>query len=661
MRVCLWSCLLLLGATAHAQSVVSSEVIGDVPATYDSKYVLSPDGRHIGVVKSSGSRRLVSIDGVDGELFDSIEYVVQPQPGKSGVPMVVFSPDGSRHAYAAKRGGASVVVVDGKTYPEGREFLFSPDSKHFAYVTGAQHGGASVTVALDGTPSPQYRAVRDLRFSDDGKRLVYAALIGNEWHVVADGKPGVGHAQVLDLRLAPSGKHYAYVGITNGEFVPVIDGVVQTNAGRSTSMGTPVLALSEDGRRWGFVSIKQSGNGYAFRAVIDGKPGAACMRIENLQFSPDGKRFAYIGSVGSNVRDLRDVLMVDGKQVGLEYRTIRDLQFSPDSRHFAAFAETDAGNFVLLDGTESEAFTHPVTDFRFSNSGRYAFVGRPKSGNVQQVYVDGKAQAGIDELQKNTMHFSPDGARLVFSAVKRYPEYFTSIDGKIESMNIITNMGPFLWKDPVVFSRDGRHMAFMSTGSPFNLYLDLQPAADGLSYALPTFSADARHFAVAAQPLRAKQWTGYIDGKAFAEFDDIIGASPASWQFTADGKLSVVAMQGGKFRRWIVDPQSSSIDSFAANMSKAGKGGKKSNAGAGATAAGTSGKTAKPGKSAVANGNPVGNLKNDIEGDVKNDVQENTPDPQHEAQSKVDEMGTKTKNSIDKKLKKLKGLFGDKK
>jgi hypothetical protein len=626
MRIAIALLLAAVPIAGLAQTVVSTTPLGEVPTTHDSKYYMSPDGQHVGIVKSRGSRRLVSIDGTEGEPFDSIEYITRSEYAGSpnAASMVVFSPDGKRYAYGARRAGEAFVVVDGKTYPEGREFVFSPDSSRFAYVTGKPGTGA-VSVVLDGTAGPRFNDVRELMFSSDGKRFIYVAHDG-AWKVVVDGKQGPGYGSIVNLQLPQNGSRYAYLVEMNGEFVPVIDGVVQTGVSRGTSLGPPQLRLSADGRRWGFVTMSRTDGGYSERAVVDGKAGEGYLRVEELQFSPDSKRFGYVATTGEP-RNTRTFLVIDGKRVGLEYRSINHLQFSPDGKRFAGLAMSDAGAFVVIDGEESEAFTHQVTDFRFSATGRYAYVGRPKAQGKTQAFVDGKPQGEIDEIMKNTLTFSPDGTRLIYSAVKRYPERLLFFDGKIEPMGI-SSMGTNLWKDPVVFSPNGKHVAFMGNGEgPANLYVDMQPGVAGYHYAMPTFSADGQHFAVAGREPHAKKWSVFVNGKAVTELDDLVQQPPAgTWKFGSDGKLHAVAIQGGQFQRVVVDPQGSSVESFAANMSKSGK---------------TGGASGKSGASQVAGGaNAAGGATSGV------------ADP-------ADAVNKKAKEALDR-LKKLKGILGGK-
>lgn len=98
-----------------------------------------------------------------------------------------FSPDSRRFAYAAKRYGKGIVVIDGKEFPAGLACLagfpvFSANNVHFLYVA-AQSGG-KVSVTMDGKEGDALEAAR--LSSPDGKRFVYVAKDGMVGHVILD-------------------------------------------------------------------------------------------------------------------------------------------------------------------------------------------------------------------------------------------------------------------------------------------------------------------------------------------------------------------------------------------------------------------------------------------------------------------------------------------
>ena len=115
------------------------------------------------------------------------------------VGMPVFSPNGRRLAYYARRVRRYTMVCDGKegpTYKGARWPVFSPDSKRLAYVAVREGKEFVVTDGREGKP---YQAIRSLGFSADGRHLFYVAVpVGSRSPLmVCDGIEGAPHVRIL--------------------------------------------------------------------------------------------------------------------------------------------------------------------------------------------------------------------------------------------------------------------------------------------------------------------------------------------------------------------------------------------------------------------------------------------------------------------------------
>jgi hypothetical protein len=190
--------------------------------------LFSQDGKHTAFVASIGGEHVVVVDGQEGPPFKRLgrtplafapagpttlhsirrgERETLVIGGKEGPPMksfrsLVFSPDGSRHAYAAELDKDRwVVVVDGESFGPGgklgpgderayeslgkRTPLFSPDGSRVAWVGVRETGWVAV---VDGVESRPFDIVMrsTLDFSPDGAHVVYVAARGNDRMIVID-------------------------------------------------------------------------------------------------------------------------------------------------------------------------------------------------------------------------------------------------------------------------------------------------------------------------------------------------------------------------------------------------------------------------------------------------------------------------------------------
>ena len=126
----------------------------------------SPDSRHIVYFARRGEKWLCVLDGAEGKEYDAI--------GHEGYDGPVFSPDSKRIAYLATRGGKYVAVIDGaegKEYNRIQRIVFSPDSKRSAYI--GKRGQISVAV-VDGVEGAEYPDILDpVSFSPDSRHFAY--------------------------------------------------------------------------------------------------------------------------------------------------------------------------------------------------------------------------------------------------------------------------------------------------------------------------------------------------------------------------------------------------------------------------------------------------------------------------------------------------------
>src|ERR1700710_2634672 len=129
------SVLFALNAPAFAAAPKVEEfVVG--PTNAGGIYTTSPSGGHIAYAGMKGTKVFVSVDGVEGPVFDeffgptsqgfynpSKASVMRsstggPNPFATQLP-VIFSNDGAHYAYAGRIGNEYVVIHDGKEIARG--------------------------------------------------------------------------------------------------------------------------------------------------------------------------------------------------------------------------------------------------------------------------------------------------------------------------------------------------------------------------------------------------------------------------------------------------------------------------------------------------------------------------------------------------------------
>jgi hypothetical protein len=278
--------------------------------------------------------------------------------GRNGTAYVIFSPDGTKFAYAKPVAGGIAAVIDGRV---GRAYdtiglvQFSLDSKHAFFV-----GNRALNfVVVDGQEMEGQNAIKNFTFPKEGGRFAYEAYSAQAgFHVVVDGKSSPMFHEIIanTLAFSPDGKHYTYSACTNFSVCQmIVDG-----EGKSIAPLIPFTTRA--------------------RPAIDFPP---------VFFSPDSARmvWGYPKSDGTS----GNVLVINGEEIMHGHGLYEYPGFSPDSKHFATMFWTGHAYSLFVDGKSGAPYedflevNRNVAKFLDSHTFRYLGV---KGGMVYRVVVD---------------------------------------------------------------------------------------------------------------------------------------------------------------------------------------------------------------------------------------------------------------------------------
>ncbi len=326
-------------------------------------FFFSPDGKRLAYwawTPPTKSKMFVVVNGVAGKPYDYVE-LSKPRSGTVPPGEISFSPDSRHMAYRGHRGDEWMVVRDGK-----EEKLYT--EKHNEYENN------------DGTD-----VIADIEWSPDSRHLAYRARRGNKWIVVSDGKEGKLFDWIADddLHFSADSKRLAYLA-ARGEsyFIVVDDGAsVRESTYRPAAAGKRMVRVLQRGEKE--------------LVVLDGRPGKTYDRIfkytgsheTSIHFSPNGRHVAYVAEIGE-----KQLVVLDGKE-GKMYDRVDELRFSPDSSRFAYVATVVSAAkgyqyFVVLDGQEAAPASEPIDQLTFS----------PDSQHLAYVLLHYTTQRGIEGM-----------------------------------------------------------------------------------------------------------------------------------------------------------------------------------------------------------------------------------------------------------------------
>ena len=376
--------------------------------------VLSPDGWHGAYVLRRDGHEWVIINGEPGDAYERV-----------APDSLVFSPDATRIAFAARLGGRWH-VANGEELSEasynavvGSSVRYSPDGKRLAFIatrdkrTFVVDGGAegpafdavvddrlafSATgrlayvgaragrkvVVIDGAESMPFAEASFPVFSGDGNRAAYLASDGARWFVGFDDfarHDVMTGARASTLALSRDGSSFAYA-FRSPEGMRVAVG------NRGGGDAKPVAGEPVDWVFDGSITFSPDGTGLAYavrrgdecHVVVDGKPGPPFHGIVpgTIVFSPDGRRYAYVAEQTTGVGALGRTVVVDGT-AWVPFERVRGVpRFSPDGRHVACVAEHTfrglTGQFVVVDGSPGKAYACVRGDPVFNPDGTHVAV-----------------------------------------------------------------------------------------------------------------------------------------------------------------------------------------------------------------------------------------------------------------------------------------------
>lgn len=383
----------------------------------------------------------------------------QPDPNRLTVESHLRK-DGGGHSFSARE----FILYDFRTFHKDLEFT---RDKKYPVVLRPDHDDLAVVevgdITLLGTgqvlakrrlscrdrqfPKHDGIGLGSVVFSPDSKRLCYAALIGDFWHVVLDDKLGPGYEGIVDMApvFSPDSSRLAYGVKTGGDCAIVVDREMEKSFDGILA-GT--FKFSPDSDRHVYAAKR----GADTVVVLNGRIIDQGAEVSDILFSPDGSSLAYAVRRGTGW-----AVVTRGKR---EKEFICDdflrgsLRFGVDASSLSYVAVKAKKTIVVVNGEESECNERIVKVIFSEDSKRQALVAIRDSRVC--LVVDGREVEGYEDFTFSAFVFSPGGKRWACPAKRGRKWYMLTSDGAMGPYDALLAVTP-------AFSPDSDHLAYLST------------------------------------------------------------------------------------------------------------------------------------------------------------------------------------------------------
>jgi Tol biopolymer transport system component len=416
---------------------------------------------------------------------------------------------------------------------------------------------------------PPEVAFDEIVAAEDGSRVAFVAPRDGDQCMIVNGVKGPAYFEVGTPFISPSGLLVYFAERDHKTYIVIND----KECGPYAELDDHLPTFSPDGKHVAF-TVRQ---GEQWSVVADGRPGKSYDGIVSwkMGFSPDSQHLAYIATRGP-----KHFFVVDGRELGEDNQTdeydVSEISFSPDSRRTAWLVGARGNQAVVVDGVKDRDYLS-VGDITFSEDSRHlAYLAGEKNntGVVTHLVLDGRVVASSPHIENFSL--SRDGKRFAFREIREGKNYAV--------VEVVATECGAVMDDPIIFSPDGKHVAFISDKG---LMVDGQNLGPGGG---PVFSPDSKRLVFARR--RDNKTFVVSDGRESKGYDNLLTdnseylnqafffspdcahlaylavdegkprvvldgteqdsfgrVDPATIRFSADSRhLAYVAQQNGKFR-----------------------------------------------------------------------------------------------------------------
>lgn len=375
----------------------------------------------------------------------------------------------------------STLAIIPDEFREIREITFSKDGRHVAYE--AVVGDKSIVV-LDGKEGKQYDNIFDITFSDDGEKLVYIGRLDNKSFIILNGeeyKREDGH--IRGIAFSPDGNLIAYELYTiPGRRSLLVVGDQIFEDFDSHGSFSESFTFSQDSKKAAWVNrdlSSETGRCGWFRST---KMEAGVKKCVNYYITTIDLNSQKVSPLNGKLYDSIDGLVFSQDGRKLFYHATRGERTTADHSIFHR-------NFFGVNDYETELLNKQGSSpFSINTDGQFVYIAYDDAGNDFLTIGEKEFQLDYNYSLVTAIVLSPDGKRNAFGVQNHIslPDSYMIVDGQKE--RTYTNLGS------PVFSPDSQKVAYFAKldNKQFIVIDGKEKEVSGTAYTAPVFSSDSK-------------------------------------------------------------------------------------------------------------------------------------------------------------------------
>ena len=313
---------------------------------------------------------------------------------------------------------------------------FSPVGRSVAYVVS---DGEKQIMIIGSNESKRYDFVGYQNYSYDGKLIGYVAINGDASQAVISNQENPKNDLVYSgksISFAPNSYKVIYKEADGRKVRYVIDG---SKGNYYDSVDD--LIFSPDGKKFAYKAVKfgyyggESGGTKVVSGIVEGghySEDQSYIGVESIKFSPDSKNLYYEAYRETEYPQQESTIVINGNE-GKWYTSINGFVVGKDNK-LGFIAKQGNESFLVTNGIEGERFYEKRSAYSAIGSLTASLDGQTigyevnKQENRGAYYVIGdKKEKEYEAVQGLT--FSPDGKNYAYIAYQN-KKYFAVVNGK---------------------------------------------------------------------------------------------------------------------------------------------------------------------------------------------------------------------------------------